>query len=103
VALRPLPHQQGHVDDRDRVGGAQFPSHRRKVDLSGVVIVEEDVGRSHEIESDDEYPKEWPYPNGEKRQDGEHPGCEVAVSGERGEASLGQKTLRSQPNSCTYT
>jgi hypothetical protein len=31
-------------------------------------------------------PDERAYPHHEKRQDGQHPGCEVAVGGERGEA-----------------
>src|SRR6266849_932576 len=80
-------HQQGHVDDRDRVCGSQLPRQRRKVDLDGVVIIEDDVGRPHEIEGDDERPKERTYPYREKRQHGQHPGCEVAIGGEGGEAS----------------
>src|SRR6266853_343862 len=80
-------HQHGHVDDRDRVCGAQLPRHRRKADLNGVVIVEDKVDHSHEIEGNDEQPKEWTYPYREKREDGEYPGCQVPVGGERGEAS----------------
>jgi hypothetical protein len=37
-------HQQRHVDDRDRVRGAQLPRQRRKADPDGVVIVEDEVG-----------------------------------------------------------
>ena len=59
---------------------------RRKAGPDGVVVVDEDVGRSHEIEGDDEEPEERTYPYREKRQNGQHPGCEVAVGGERGEA-----------------
>src|SRR5260221_14026002 len=77
--------QRGQVVGGDRVGGARFPRHCRKVDLSGVVIVEDDVDRPHEIESTDEQPKERPYPDGAKRQEGEHPSCEVVISGERAE------------------
>jgi hypothetical protein len=32
-----------------------------------MVIVEDEVGRPHEIEGDDEQPKEWTYPYREKR------------------------------------
>ena len=51
-----------------------------------VVIVDDDVGRPHEIEGDDEQPKQRTYPHREQRQHGQHPGCEVAIGGERGEA-----------------
>src|SRR2546427_8414255 len=79
-------HQQGHVDDRDRVRRAQLPRQCRKADPDGVVIVEDEVDHSHEIEGNYEQPKEWTYPYREKREDGEHPGCQVPVGGERGEA-----------------
>jgi hypothetical protein len=52
-----------------------------------VVIVEDEIDHPHEIERRDEQPKERTYPYREKRQDGEHPGCQVSVGGERGEAS----------------
>ena len=55
--------------------------------IDGVVIVEDDVARSHKIEGDDEQPKERTHPHREKRQHGQDPGCKVAVSGEGGEAS----------------
>jgi hypothetical protein len=53
-------HQHGHVDDRDRVGGAQLPRQRRRADLDGVVIVEDEVDRSHEIKGNYEQPGQWP-------------------------------------------
>ena len=56
-----------------------------KVQLDGVVIVADEVGRPHDIEGDDEQPKERPYPDSQKRQDGKQPGREVTVSGEVGE------------------
>src|SRR5467141_1242568 len=80
-------HQHRHVDDRDRVCGAHLPRHRRNADLDGVVIVDDEVDHSHEIEGNYEQPKEWTHPYREKRGDGEHPGCQVPVGGERGEAS----------------
>src|SRR5215471_20853332 len=46
-------HQQGYVDDRDRIGAAQLPRRRRKAGLNGVVIVDDDVGWAHNIEGDD--------------------------------------------------
>ena len=52
-----------------------------------MVIVEDDVGCTDDIEGDDEQPKERTYPYRKKRQDGEHSSCEVAVGGERGETS----------------
>ena len=42
--------------------------------------------RPHEIEGDDEKPKERAYPCREKRQNGQHSGREVTVGGESGEA-----------------
>ena len=51
-----------------------------------MVIIENDVGRAHEIESDDQQPEERAYPYREKRQDGQHRGCQVAVGSELGEA-----------------
>ena len=51
-----------------------------------MVVVDDDVGCPHEIEGDDERPKQRTYPCGEKRQNGQHSGCEVTVGGERGEA-----------------
>jgi hypothetical protein len=78
-------HQQRYVDDRDRVGGAQPLRVRRKADLDGVVIVDDEVDRPHEIEGDDEQPEQRAYPHREKRQHGQHPGCEVAPGGEHGE------------------
>ena len=50
-------HQQRHIDDRDRVRGAQFPCQRRKAELAAVIIVDDDVGCSCEIEGYDEDPK----------------------------------------------
>ena len=50
-------HQRGHVDDRNRIGGAQLPGDRRKADVDRVVVIEDQVRCSHEIEPDDEQPK----------------------------------------------
>ena len=61
-------HQSGHVDDGYRVCGAQLPRECRKTKLIAVIIVDDEVGRSHEIEGDDERPKERTYPDGEQRQ-----------------------------------
>jgi hypothetical protein len=47
-------YQQGHVDDRDRVGGTQLPRQRGKAELVAVLIVDDDVDRAYEIEGDDE-------------------------------------------------
>ena len=80
-------HQHGHVDESGSRMWRPTGPPSRKPDLDGVVIVEDEVGRPHEIEGDHEQPKERPYPYGEKRQDGQHSGCKVAISGERGEAS----------------
>jgi hypothetical protein len=55
-------HQHGHVDDRDRIRGAQLPRQRRKANLGGVVIVADEVNRPNEIEGDDEKPEERTYP-----------------------------------------
>src|SRR5580704_3916017 len=60
-------HQQWHVDNRVRIGGAQLSRHRRKAKLNGVVVIDDDVGCPHEIEGDDERPKQRTYPCGEKR------------------------------------
>lgn len=53
-------HQQGHVDDRDHVCGAQLSRHCGKADPDSVVIVEDEVDHSHEIEGNHEQPKEPP-------------------------------------------
>ena len=47
-------HQQGHVNDRDRICGAQLPSHRRKADPEGMVVVDDDIAEPDEVESADE-------------------------------------------------
>ena len=80
-------HQQRHVDDRDRVRGAQLPCQLRQTDLVAMIVVDDEVDRSHEIEGDDEQPKERTYPRSEKREHGEQAGCEVAIRGERREAA----------------
>jgi hypothetical protein len=49
-------HQLGHVDDRNRIRCAELP--RRKSDLDGVIVIEEEVAHSHEIEGDDEQPED---------------------------------------------
>src|SRR5260370_3598001 len=72
------------------MGGDNFLRQRGKADLDCVVIVEDEVDHPHEIEGDDEKPEERTYSYREKRQDGEHPSCQVPVGGERGEASGGQ-------------
>jgi hypothetical protein len=80
-------HQHWHIENRDRVRGAQLARDSWKTELDGVVVVEEDVGRPHEIEGDDEEPKERTYSDREKGQQGQNSGCKVTVGGERGEAS----------------
>ncbi len=67
------------------VCGAQLPSHSRKAETDGVVIVEDQVGRPHEIEADDEQPKERTDPYREKGQHGEHASRQVPVGSEYGE------------------
>src|ERR1700688_3773053 len=52
-----------------------------------MVVVDDDIGRAHEIEGDNEQRKEWANPHREERQDRQQPGCQVTVSGERREAS----------------
>jgi DNA-binding transcriptional LysR family regulator len=42
-------HQQRHVNDRDRVRGAQLPRQRRQAAWDGVVVVEDEIGRAHDI------------------------------------------------------
>ena len=44
-------HQYGHVDDRDRVGGAQLPGQRRKADLVAMIVVDNDVDRPHRLKA----------------------------------------------------
>ncbi len=85
-------HQHWYVENRDRVCCAQLPCQRRKSDLDGMVIVEEEVGCSNEIEGHYEQPKERTYPHGEQGQDGQYSGYKVAISCERGEASGQAKT-----------
>src|SRR5689334_24248504 len=58
-----------------------------KAQPDGVVIVADEVARPHDIEGDDENPKERTYPDRQKRQDGKQPGHEVTVSGEVAETS----------------
>ena len=58
---------------------------KRKPDLDSVVVVQYQVGRSHEIEGDDEHPKQRTYLYGEKRQHCQYPGRQVPVGGEHGE------------------
>src|SRR6516162_2447695 len=77
--------QYGHVDDWDRVGGAQFPRQWSKADLNAVIVVDNDVDGAHDIESDDKQPKKRTYSYGQKRQHGQHSGREVTVSSEDGE------------------
>src|SRR6266849_2421516 len=79
-------HQQRYVDDRYRVGGTQPLRVRRKADLDGVIIVDDEVDRPYEIEGDDEQPEKRAYPHREKRQHGQHSGREVAIGSEGGEA-----------------
>lgn len=55
-------HQHRHVDDRNRVGGAQLPHQRRKANLGSVVIVENEIDHPHEIKGDYEQPKDRTYP-----------------------------------------
>src|SRR5258707_11568371 len=50
-------HQQGHIEDGDRVGGAELSRQRWKVDLNAVPIVHDKVGRPHEVEGGDEGPE----------------------------------------------
>src|SRR5215469_5376542 len=78
-------HQQGYIDNRNRIGGAQLPRDRRKAVLSGVVVINDEIGYPHEIENDDKRPEQRTDPCGQKRQHGEHSGCEVTVGGEGSE------------------
>src|SRR6185437_870498 len=55
-------HQDRHVEDRDRVDGAQLSRERGQVDLGGMVIVDEDVGCTHDIEGNDKRPEQRTYP-----------------------------------------
>jgi hypothetical protein len=80
-------HQRGHVNDRDHVRTAQLPRYRRKAGLDGVVVVEDEVDSSHEIEGDDQQPKERTCVYRQDRQESQQPGCQVAVCGEGGEGS----------------
>src|SRR5579863_10711939 len=80
-------HQQGHIDDRNRIGSAELPWHHIKASLNRVVIVDGDVGCPHEIQGDNEGPKQRADPCGEKGQNGQHPSCEITVGSERCEAS----------------
>ena len=50
-----------------------------------MVIIDEDVDGSHEIEGDDERPEKRPYPDREKSQDRQQSGGEIAVRREGGE------------------
>ena len=74
-------HRDRHVDDRDGEGGSQLPRHRGKADLNGVVVVDEQVSYSCEIECDGEKRKARTCPYCEKRQDGHRSGCKVPIGG----------------------
>ncbi len=56
-------------------------------DLDAMVVVDDDIGRPHEIEGHNEQRKEWVNPHREEREDSQQPGCQVTVGGERGKAS----------------
>jgi hypothetical protein len=43
-------HQHGHVDDRDHVCSAELPCYFSKTEADGVIVVDDEVGCSHEIE-----------------------------------------------------
>ena len=79
-------HQQRHIDNRDCIRYAQLSCDCRKVVPGGVVVVEDQVGHSHQIESNDEQPEERADSYCEKRQESEYPSCEVSISGEGGKA-----------------
>ena len=59
-------HEHWHIENRNRVCGAQLSCEFRKTEPDGVVIGEEDIDRSDEIERDNEEPKEWTHPHREK-------------------------------------
>jgi hypothetical protein len=46
-------HQQGHVNDRERVSGNQLPCPRRQAGLDAVVVVQNEVDRPDDVEGDD--------------------------------------------------
>jgi hypothetical protein len=51
-------HQHGHVEDRDDVHSAELPGQRGQTERDGVVVSDEEIGGSNEIEADDEEPEE---------------------------------------------
>src|SRR5215471_19383535 len=56
-----------------------------KVELGGVIIVDDEVDYPHDIEGDNEQPEERTYPHGEKRHHSQKASREVAVGSECGE------------------
>jgi hypothetical protein len=64
-------HQQGYVDDQDRVAGAQLPRQRWKTKLDAMLIVDDDVDSPHNVEGDDKQPKERTHPCAEEREHGQ--------------------------------
>jgi len=79
-------HEHGHVDDRYEVCNAELAGYCRDASPDRMVIIEDEIDHSHQIEGRDEQPKEWTYPYGKKRQDSEYAGRQVPVGGECGEA-----------------
>jgi hypothetical protein len=51
-------HQYRYVNDRNRIGSAQLPGHSGKASPNSVIVVDDDVGGSNQIEGDDKRPKE---------------------------------------------
>jgi len=56
-------HQKWNIENRDRVCGTQLPRQRRKTESDRVIVVEQDVDRTYEIEGDDKEPKERTHPH----------------------------------------
>src|ERR1700691_4037411 len=55
-------HQHWYIENRYRISCAQLPRQRRKTNMDGVVIVDENVDRPYQIESDDKQPEERTHP-----------------------------------------
>eukprot|EP01132_Coremiostelium_polycephalum_P008134 gene8136-10006_t len=75
-------HQQGDIDDRNPVRAGQLPRERGKTELDAVIIVNEDVGRPHQIECNDKQLEERARPDAEKSQHGQQAGGKVAIGGD---------------------
>lgn len=75
-------HQQRHVEDRNRIRCAQFASQRRNADLDAMVVVDEYVHCSGDIEGNDERPEDGAESDRQQSQHRQNPGRQIAIGSE---------------------